>query len=54
MKRGLAAGHWRITYQVLLEEKVCKISTQNIRAIVDAHVMIKLNCKCSAPRKPNN
>ena len=54
MKRELGAGHWRITYQVLLEEKVCKISTRNIRAIVDAHVMVKLNYKCSAPRKPIN
>ena len=54
MKRGLAAGHWRITYQVLLEEKVCKILTQNIRAILDVHVMVMLNCKCSAPRKAIN
>ena len=54
MKRRLAAGHWRITYQVLLEEKVCKILTQNIRAILDVHVMVKLNCKCSAPRKAIN
>ena len=54
MKRGIAAGHWRITYQVLLEEKVCKILTQNIRAILDVHVMVKLNCKCSAPRKAIN
>ena len=54
MKRELGAGHWRITYQVLLEEKVCKILTQNIRAIVDVHVTVKLNCKCSAPRKVIN
>ena len=51
MKRQLAAGYWRITYQVLPEKKVCKFSAQNIRAIVDAHVMVKLSCKGSVPRK---
>ena len=51
MKRQLAAGYWRIAYQVLPEKKVCKFSAQNIRAIVDAHVMVKLNCKGSVPRK---
>ena len=51
MKGELAAGYWRITYQVLPERKVCKFSAQNIRAIVDARVMVKLNCKGSAPRK---
>ena len=50
MKRQLAAGYCRIAYQVL-PEKVCKFSAQNIRAIVDAHVMVKLNCKGSVPRK---
>ena len=51
MRRGLAAGHWRITYQVLLKKKVCKISAQNIRAIVGDHAVVKLNYKGSATRK---
>ena len=36
---------------LLLGKKVCKILTSNIRVIVDAHVMVKLNCKGSALRK---
>ena len=51
MKRELAAGYWRITYNVLPERKLCKFSAQNIRAVVDARVMVKLNGKGSTPRK---
>ena len=51
MKRELAAGYWRITYHVLPERKLCKFSAQNIRAVVDARVMVKLNGKGSTPRK---
>ena len=51
MKRELAAGYWGITNQVLPEKKFCNFSGQNIRAIGDARVMVKLNCKGSAPRE---
>ena len=51
MKKELATGHWRITYQKLLGMKVYKISAQNTKAISVRHAVILLLCNGWAPRK---
>ena len=42
MKRELATGHCRVTYQMLLGMKVNKISAQNMKATSVGHAVVLL------------